>query len=169
MATDIDPLAPPAPPRTRVPLKIEEVLIAAGMAAIALITAANVVTRYLTQVSLAFTEEFSVVLMVFVTMLGSAYAFASGRHIRIPYFTDKLGVSGRSRAEIVATVLIMIMFLVLLIWGARLTWDEYRFEVTSTGMGYPQWLQTGILPLLSLAVLARCVGRIQRLLRGEPT
>ena len=36
------------------------------MAAMALITAANVVTRYLTNISLAFTEEYSVALMVMV-------------------------------------------------------------------------------------------------------
>jgi TRAP-type transport system small permease protein len=56
----------------------------------------------------------------------------------------------------------------LLTWyGAWLTWDEYRFEVLSSGLGHPQWLCTGCLPLLSLAVIGRAVGRIIRLARGQ--
>ena len=89
-------------PRTRLPLKFEEVAIAAGMAAIALITAANVVVRYLTNISFAFTEEYSVVLMVIVTILGTSLAMAGGRHIKIEYFTDLLQPRGRQIAEIVA-------------------------------------------------------------------
>lgn len=49
-----DPFAPEPDPRTRVPLTIEKLLIAVGMAAIALITAANVVSRCVTSISLAF-------------------------------------------------------------------------------------------------------------------
>ena len=45
-----------APPR--VPDRLEGYLAAAGMAALCLITFANVVVRYLTDVSFAFTEDF---------------------------------------------------------------------------------------------------------------
>ena len=79
---EYDPLALQVKPRTRLPLKFEEVAVAAGMAAIALITAINVVVRYLTNISFAFTEEYSVVLMVLVTILGTSLAMAGGRHIR---------------------------------------------------------------------------------------
>ena len=83
MEAEFDPLATQRKPRTALTLKFEEVAIAAGMAAIALITAANVVVRYLTNISFAFTEEYSVVLMVLVTILGTSLAMSGGRHIRI--------------------------------------------------------------------------------------
>ena len=41
------------------------------MAALCLITLGNVVARYLTNYSFAFTEEYSIALMVVVTMLGA--------------------------------------------------------------------------------------------------
>ena len=137
------------------------------MGGIALITAANVLTRYLTDVSLAFTEEYSVILMVVVTMLGTSYAVAGGRHIRIPYFTDKLAPAGRRRAEIVAMALVVACFTLLLWYGGKLAWDEYRYEVSTPGLGNPQWLYSGWLPLLSLAVIGRAIGRMVRLARGE--
>ena len=73
-----------APPR--VPITVEGALGALCMAVLALITFANVVTRYLTDVSIAFTEEYSVAIMVVMTFLGSAAAVAADRHIRVTYF-----------------------------------------------------------------------------------
>jgi TRAP-type C4-dicarboxylate transport system permease small subunit len=166
VTADVDPeiRAPQAPPR--IPLKIEEVVVAAAMAAMALITAANVATRYLSNISFSFTEEFSVVLMVLMTLLGTSLAMASGNHIRIGYFVDLLSARGRRIAEIISMVLVVICFGIIFWYGAWLTWDEYRFGDLSSGLGYPQWLYTGWLPLLSLAVIGRAIGRAVRMWRG---
>ena len=164
---EYDPLAQQVQPRTRLPLKFEEVAVAAGMAAIALITAINVVVRYLTNISFAFTEEYSVVLMVIVTILGTSAAMAGGRHIRIEYFTYFLSARGRQIAEIVAMALVIVCFGIIMVYGFKLTWDEYRYESLTPGLGDPQWLHTGWLPLLSLFVIGRAGGRIVRMWRGE--
>jgi TRAP-type C4-dicarboxylate transport system permease small subunit len=167
LVAEFDPLATQRKPRTLLTLKFEEVAIAAGMAAIALITAANVVVRYLTNISFAFTEEYSVVLMVIVTVLGTSLAMAGGRHIKIEYFTGLLNAQGQRIAEIVAMGLVIVCFGIIAIYGAYLTWDEYRFESMTPGLGHPQWLHTGWLPLLSLFVIGRAAGRAIRMARGE--
>ena len=164
---EYDPTALQVKPRTRLPLKFEEVLIAAGMGAIALITAANVVVRYLTNISFAFTEEYSVVLMVLVTILGTSLAMAGGRHIKIEYFMYFLSARGRQIAEIIAMLLVIVCFGIILVYGAYLTWDEYRFDSLTPGLGQPQWLHTGWLPLLSIFVIGRAAGRALRMWRGE--
>lgn len=168
MAAEFDPTALQArPPRTWLPLKFEEVLIAAGMGAIALITAANVVVRYLTNISFAFTEEYSVVLMVLVTILGTSLAMAGGRHIKIEYFNNLLSKRGQQIAEVISMILVIICFGIIMVYGAYLTWDEYRFESLTPGLGQPQWLHTGWLPLLSIFVIGRAAGRALRMWRGE--
>lgn len=166
MSAEPDPTAERINPPTRVPLRIEEVLVAAAMGAMLLITAANVMTRYLTNVSLAFTEEYSVALMVVVTLLGTAIATAAGRHIRIGVLVDGSGPGLRRIAEAIAMVLTIACFALLAWYGALLAYDEYRFEVLSNGLGHPNWLYTGWLPLLSLVVIARAAGRLMRVLRG---
>lgn len=166
MAIELDPSAFRTNPPTKVTLKIEEVLVAAAMAAMALITAANVVTRYLTDISIGFTEEYSVVLMVLVTLLGTAIATAGGRHIRISYFTDLLAPRGQRRAEMAAMALTIFCFGLLTYYGWRLAYDEYRFEVMSSGLGNPSWWYTGWLPVLSVIVMMRALGRFIRLARG---
>lgn len=167
MSAELDPGGTRANPKTRIPLRIEEALLAAGMAAIALITAANVASRYLTNMSIAFTEEYSVVLMVIVALLGTAVATASGRHIRIAYFVEMLSPRGQRIAEMASAALTVVCFGILVWYGYRLAYDEYRFEVLSNGLGNPNWWYTGWLPLLSAVVVLRGVGRLVRLALGR--
>jgi TRAP-type C4-dicarboxylate transport system permease small subunit len=147
-------------------LKIEEALAAAGMAALALITFANVVFRYVTDVSFAFTEEYSIALMVVVTLLGTAFAASGNRHIRIGYFVDRLPPRRRRTFELVAVAMTVAMFGFLIVLGGRLAYDEWRFEDTSPGLGVPQWIYTVWLPVLSAVVAGRAIGRGIRIWRG---
>ena len=167
MSAEPDPTAERINPPTRISLRVEEVLIAAAMAAMVAITSANVVTRYLTNVSLAFTEEYSVALMVVVALRGTALATATGRHIRIGVLVDGRSPGFRRKAEMVAMLLTMACFGLLVWYGTLLAYDEYRFEVLSNGLGHPNWLYTGCLPLLSLVVMLRAAGRFMRLMRGQ--
>lgn len=57
---------------------LEEMVGAALMAAMACLAMVNVVTRYLIQLPLAFTEELEVNAMVWLTLLGAASAFRKG-------------------------------------------------------------------------------------------
>jgi TRAP-type C4-dicarboxylate transport system permease small subunit len=167
VTAELDPGALPPDPAVRVPLSVEKVLIAAAMAAMALITFANVVVRYLSNISLAFTEEYSVALMVIIALLGTGLATATGRHIRIGYFVDSRSPAVRRGFELGALALVLLMFGILLVWGAEMAFDEYRYEIMSSGLGLPQWWYSIWLPLLSLAVMVRALGRMVRLARGE--
>jgi len=155
-------------PKTRVPLKIEEYAAGISIGLLGLITFANVVVRYLTNFSFAFTEEFSIFLMVLVALLGGSSVMAKGGHLKIMFVVDRL-LSKRQRVVgAVANALTAIMFLLLTIFGARMAWDEYRFEVTSPGLGLPTWIYTMWLPVLSLAIFGRAVGVMIRGWRGKP-
>ncbi|HEY0440322.1 MAG TPA: TRAP transporter small permease [Xanthobacteraceae bacterium] len=166
MSTDADPLLTQQEPPVRVPLTLERVVAAAAMGALCLITLGNVVARYLTNYSFAFTEEYSIALMVVVTMLGAGIATAADRQIRITWFAGLLPPRGRRIAEIVSTFAVILMFGLLIVLGGRVVWDEYRFEVTSPGLGEPQWIYTLALPLLAVGVAARAIGHLIRVLRS---
>ena len=75
---------------------------------------------------------------------------------------------GRRAAEVAAALAMVAMFLLLAWLGGRLVWDEYRFEVTSPGLGAPQWIYTLALPLFSLAIVGRALGHLIRTLRAPP-
>lgn len=152
---------------TRVPVTIERAAGAIAMALICLISFANVVVRYTTDVSFAFTEEFSVFLLVFMTFVGASLAFATNENIRILFLPDKLPPRGRLVCEVIAALASLLMFALIVWYSGELSWDEYRFNETSPGLGYPTWIYTIWLPILSVVILLRILGRLIATLRGR--
>lgn len=143
---------------TRVPLKIEDWLTVLVMSALALITFANVIARYFTNQSFAWTEEFSVFLMIVLALVGSSAAVARDRHIRIEYFSESGSMARRKKLSRLGAVLVALLFTLIGVLSARLVWDDYRFGETSPGIGVPQWWYSIWLPIISLGIALRAVG-----------
>lgn len=154
-----------APPR--IPVTVEGALAALAMAVLALITFANVVVRYFTSISFAFTEEYSVAIMVVLTFLGTAAAFAADRHIRMTYLTERLPRPVARGIEMLLLLISIVLFGAIGWLGALYTWDEYRFESLSPGLGVPQWLYTVWMPVLAVVIVLRIAGRMIRVARAS--
>ena len=151
-----------AEPAPRVPLKIEDALGALTMAALCAITFVNVVVRYLTDGSFAWTEEISIFLMMAMSLVAGAAAVARDKHIRIEYFYEQGSPARQRKLAILSAACILVFFLLLTVLGARMTWDEFHFDETSPGIGVPKWIYTIWLPLLSLAIAGRALGLLLR-------
>lgn len=163
-ATQKDAGAPsPVPPR-RV---AEDWIGAVAMAVLASITFANVIARYFTSESFAWTEELSVSLMVVLTMVAASAAVTRDRHIRIEAFFASGSPRRQRRLAIASALATALAFVVVFGLGLRLFWDDYRYEVTSPGIGVPQWWYTIWLPLLALLIAARSVQQLVRHLRAR--
>lgn len=154
-------------PAPRVPIKIEEACAALAMALICCITFANVLVRYFTDVSFAFTEEFSIFLMVLLTLFGAAAAFARNSHIRMTFVVDHLPRKLARWLEYVVLLLGALMFAIMAYYGSFLFWDDWQYDTTSPGIGIPQWIYTLWLPLLSVVIFLRIVGRLIRFARSR--
>lgn len=157
----------PPPPeadtaRPRVPLRIEDWLTAVLMASLALITMANVLTRYFTHHSFAWTEEISIFLMIVMTLVASSAAVARNRHIRIEHFAES-GSPARRRALLrLGAAAVMVLFILLAVLSARVVWDDYRYAETSPGIGVPTWWYTIWLPIVAAGIALRALGLLIR-------
>jgi TRAP-type transport system small permease protein len=154
---------PRALPRS---ISIERWLLAAIMAVLCLITMGNVLVRYFTNISFAFTEEVSVALMVVMTLLGAATAFYRDKHIAIVFLVDLFSPRVRHGLILFGRCASLAMFGLLTWYGARMAWDDFRFEVTSPALGAPQWFYSIWLPLLALLISVRLAGQILRQARS---
>ena len=141
---------------------IERGFLALVMALLCIITMGNVLVRYFTNISFAFTEEISVSLMVVMTLVGASTAFHRDRHIAIVFVVNLFGPRGRERFARFGLAASMLMFGLLAWYGGRMAWDDFRFEVTSPALGVPQWFYSMWLPLLSLLILVRLAGQLRR-------
>ncbi|WP_417618378.1 TRAP transporter small permease [Oceanisphaera sp.] len=133
----------------------ERWLAALALLAVCVISLGNVVVRYTTDASFAFTEEFSVFLLVVLTFAGAALAARRHVHIRIELVEGLLPVRLRPVLYLLQWAA-SVLLLGLVVWyGALLTWEEYSWESLSPGLGYPTWIYLVWLPVLCLAIIWR--------------
>ncbi|MBL8288954.1 MAG: TRAP transporter small permease [Rubrivivax sp.] len=151
----------------RVPVALEEGIAVACMALLVLITLGNVLTRYLTDESFAWTEEISIFLMVVMTLAGAAAAAARDGHIRIEYFYERGSAARQHSLRIVAGCAMGLLFLVLAVLFTRMVADEFRYGESSMGLNIPRWWFTALSPPLCLLVALRSFGVAWRAARDE--
>ena len=143
-------------------LCIEDWLTVIIMALLALITFGNVLVRYFTDASFAWTEEISIFLMILLAMVAGSAAVARDQHIRIEFLTSR-GSSARKKAlALLGSASVALLFSLLAVLSARVVWDDWRYEETSPGIGVPQWWYSIWLPICSLAITARAIGLFWR-------
>lgn len=138
-------------------LKWEDWVGAGCMALLAIITFANVLVRYFTSQSFAWTEEISISLMVIVTMVAASAAVWRDRHIRIEAFFERGSPGRRRRLALFSAAMTVLAFGLLAFFASRFAYDDFRYEVTSPGIGVPQWWYSIWLPVLSIAIALRGV------------
>lgn len=145
---------------------IERVLATLALVIISLISLANVVVRYFTDASFAFTEEISVFLLVVLTFGGASVALRRNRHIRIG-FLERLCPALRTPL-IILQWLAGVLVLGLVLWfGGQFAWEEYQWQSESPGLGLPNWWYVVWLPVLSLLMLVRLSQMTLERLRGR--
>ncbi len=142
-----------AEPRDRL-LPVERLVAAVSMALLCLISFANVLVRYVSDYSFAFTEEYSTFLLVLITFVGASIAVARNSHLRVAFFADMANVWGRF-CRVAGRVAALVMFGLIAWYGSWLAWDEYRFEELSAGLGVPSWRYTVWMTILSLLIIGR--------------
>ena len=145
-------------PATSVPLKIEDWATVIIMGLLASITFDNVLVRYFTDSSFAWTEEFSVFLMILLAMVAGSAAVARDRHIRIEIFSSKGSAPRQRRLALLGAFMVALLFALMVVLSVRLVWDDYRYGETSPGIGVPQWWYSIWLPIIASAITLRAVG-----------
>lgn len=164
------PEPPPPSPDGDTPrsLALEDWLTVLTMAGLALVTFANVLVRYFTDASFAWTEEFSVFLMIVLALVGGSAAVARDRHIRIEFFSSSGSAVRRRRLAQLGALMVAVLFTLMAALSVRLVWDDYRYGETSPGIGVPQWWYSIWFPLLTALIALRAFGLLLRISRRPP-
>jgi TRAP-type C4-dicarboxylate transport system permease small subunit len=138
--------------------KVEDWLTVIIMGLLALITFANVLVRYFTDQSFAWTEEISVFLMIALALVAGSAAVARNRLIRIEFFAEGGPESRRRALARFGALMVAVLFALMAVLSARMVWDDIRYGETSPGIGVPVWWYSIWLPVMSVAIAARALG-----------
>lgn len=136
------------------------------MAGLCVITMANVVVRYLSDESFAWTEELSVFLLILTTMSGAAAAAVRDNHIRIDFFLQRGSAARRRRLVLFGAAISVLFFLVLALLTGRMAWDDYKYAEISMGLAVPRWWYTAWVPAFSVVIAFRFFSVLLKL-KGE--
>jgi len=148
--------------------RLEETVGSLVLAVMVTIAFVNVVTRYFIQLPLAFTEEITVNLFVWLVLLGTATAFRDDAHLKVVFFVDRLPAAAR-RWIIAFTYLVSLaVFAVVLRLGWLQVLDEMWLGVVTQSLGVQTWYFTLGMPVGAAIVIVRILQALWRTLRGEP-
>lgn len=119
----------------------------------------NVVTRYFVKFPLAFTEELEVNLFVWLVLLGTSIAFRRGSHLNMSFLVDLMPDPLKRLCHAAGFGLTVLFFVVLGYLGYLEVMDEIALGVTTESLDIPVWYYTISMPMLSVLILVRVLGR----------
>ncbi len=120
------------------------------MAAIAFI---NVLSRYLFHFSFAATEEITINLFVWMTVIGSGIAFERGGQLGMVTLYNCFPKSMKRWVIILSSGLSAVLFILVDIYMIQAIYDEVTlFQATSAALGIPVWIYYVGVPVFSVFV-----------------
>lgn len=143
----------------------EEFLGSFLLAIMATIAFLNVIVRYCTSFSFAWSEELTVNFFVWVTLLGTARAFRDGTHLSMSIIFDSLPRGGRLVCYLLACAIAILFFGSLIYTGSLEVWDEIELDSISESLGIPVWWYTIATPLFSLLIIIRLLQRATQVIK----
>lgn len=140
-------------------LKLEETVGAIGLAIMTTISFLNVITRYVFKYSMAFTEELTLYIFVWITLIGTAIAFREGANMAVTIIYN-LCPKPAKKGLYCFSVICSIAFLTLMAYyGIVEVYDEILMNAMTEAMSLPVWWFTIAVPAGSIIAI---VGTLQR-------
>ncbi len=120
------------------------------MAGIAFI---NVVSRYVFHFSFAATEEITINMFVWLTVVGSGIAFERGAHLGMVTLFNIFPKALKQVVIILSAALMAALFVVINVFMIQAIYDELvLFHAMSGALGIPIWVYYAGVPVLSVYV-----------------
>lgn len=114
----------------------------------------GVFTRYVLDNQAGWTEELARFLLIWISILGAAYASGKNMHLAIDLLSPKLGERGnRTLGWVIRTLVIFFVLTVLVIGGFRLIYISQVLGQTSPALQIPMWTVYMVVPISGLLII----------------
>ncbi len=134
-------------------IRIDYWLAAAMLLTMAAIAFINVLSRYLFHFSFAATEEITINLFVWLTVVGSAIAFERGSQLGMMTLFNIFPTRFKKAAILLGAGLSAVLFLLVDYYMLQAIYDELTlFQATSAALDIPVWIFYAGVPLFSVFV-----------------
>jgi TRAP-type C4-dicarboxylate transport system permease small subunit len=114
----------------------------------------QVLARYVVKSPSSFTDELARFLLIWVGLLGSAYALGKKKHLAIDLLPSKLsGKPKKALNTFISILVIAFAALVLVVGGIRLVYITFSLNQISPALGIPMAYVYMVLPLSGLLMI----------------
>src|SRR5690606_28657553 len=114
----------------------------------------QVCARYIPFIPGSFTDELARYLLIWVGLLGAAYASGQHMHLALDLLPEKLEGVAKSKLLIFINVLVSVFaFLVMIVGGIRLMYITLYLGQTSAALGIPLGFVYMVLPLSRVLII----------------
>ncbi len=114
----------------------------------------QVFSRFVLQQSSSVTEELATFLLIWVGLLGSAYAYREKAHLGIDLISDKLNSKGKFYSEIIVLIVVALVSLfVFVLGGLRLVYITYTLNQLSPAMRINMGFIYTVVPLTGILII----------------
>ncbi len=121
--------------------RVDYIAAAVMLACMAIISFVNILGRYLFHYSLAFTEEVTINLFVWLTVVGSGIAFERCSHLGMISFYNMFPRSIKKGVLLLGALLSTILFLAVDLLLVTTIYNEMTiFHATSPALNIPVWI-----------------------------
>jgi TRAP-type C4-dicarboxylate transport system permease small subunit len=143
---------------------VEYLLATLGMM-MAMIVAAQVVSRYLLNHSLFWSEELARYILVWLTFLGASAAYYRKAHPGIDLLSSRMGPRLRRVNTIIVHLVSLGLFLVMIYHGTA--FSAFVRAQTSPALSLPMWAIFAVIPASGLLLACHCLSFLARELRRD--
>jgi len=143
----------------------EEIVGSIVLMIMAVVTFVNVVTRYVIIYPLAFTEEVTVSLFVWLVLMGASMGFRRNSHLAMNFFYNLLPISLKKACFYISTGLCIIFFILLAWLGGVQVMDEIELGVTSDALAISAAWYSSAVPVFSVVIIIRILQASRKILR----
>tara|TARA_R100001143_G_C3360031_1_gene134870 strand:+ start:4650 stop:5165 length:516 start_codon:yes stop_codon:yes gene_type:complete len=128
----------------------------------------QVTTRYVLGSASSFTEEIARYLLIWIGLLGSAFAYRKNLHLAFDYFSEK--VTGRRKKWLgyfIHSLIALFSFLVLVVGGSYLVQLTWELNQVSAALQIKLAYVYSVLPLSGALIILYAIAFIMDIYRGR--
>lgn len=137
---------------------LEEGVLVITLLFMVILTFLNVIMRKLApSISFSFTEELTVILFVWISMIGAAICYKKGTHLGLTLITDRLSFNVQKWIVLFGCICsaVMLVFIIYVGWGTVI--NQIKFGQKTPALGLSEAVGGLAIPIGGVIILIRAV------------
>ncbi len=137
--------------------RLEEFILVALFAFMAVMNFLNVVCRYCFANSFSFTEEVTITAFVWVSMVGIAVGYKRLAHLGMSFLVDNMPKKVQPFMALLSMICSVVLILLLFQYGSEMVSNQMRLGSKTPALGMPMYIQGLSIPVGAIFCLIRAV------------